>query len=80
MASMANSPVSRSPFAAGVELFEDVPIRSTEPEELAQLLAAHELYVRSDRRSGKRANLEATDLSGRNFSGMKLRRIRMTRA
>ncbi len=77
---MANSPVPRSPFAAGIDPFDDTPIRSVEPEELAQILAAHELYVRSDRRSGNRADLRATNLSGRNFSGMKLRRIRMNRA
>ena len=80
MASMADSVRPRSPFAANIELFDDTPIRSVAPEELARILKAHEIYLDSDRRSGRRANLDSTDLSGQSFSGMKLRRVRMSRA
>ena len=77
---MAEAERPRSPFAANIEFLDDAPIRSVTPEELARILAAHDLYVTSNRQSGKRAQLELTALSGQSFVGMKLRRIRMYRA
>ena len=77
---MADPALPRSPFAANIDLSDEAPIRSVAPDELVRILKEHELYVETDRRSGKRANLNSTDLSGRSFSGMKLRRVRMSRA
>lgn len=77
---MADSTLPRSRFAVTINLSDDAPIRSIAPAELARILQAHELYVDSKQRSGKRANLDSTDLAGKTFAGMKLWRIRMRRA
>ncbi len=58
----------------------DDRLRTITAEELALILEAHELYVASNKQSGRQANLDATDLSGRSFVGKKLWRIRMRRA
>ena len=50
------------------------------PEELTRALKAHEVYVETGQSSGQRANLDATDLAGKSFAGMKLWHIRMQRA
>jgi len=46
-------------------------------EELEQILTAHRLYLETNRKQGTRANLSATDLTGRDFSGKVLRRIKL---
>ncbi len=73
---MADSTLPRSPFAGTIDFDDGAPMRSIAPEELAWTLQAHELYVESNQRSGKRANLDSTDLVGKSFAGMKLWRIR----
>ena len=50
------------------------------PEELTRALKAHEVYVETGQRSGQRAYLDANNLSGKSFAGMKLWHIRMQRA
>ena len=77
---MADTTLPRSPFAGAVDFYDGAPLRSIAPEALARTLRAHELYVESEQRSGRRANLDATDLVGKSFAGMKLWRIRMQRA
>jgi hypothetical protein len=77
---MAESTPPRSPFARAFDFDDDAPMRSIAPDELARTLQAHELYVESEQRSGKRANLHSTDLVGKSFAGLKLWRIRMQRA
>ncbi len=77
---MTDSTLPRSPFAGTIDSHDGAPMRSIAPEELAWTLQAHELYVESKRRSGKRANLDSTDLVGKTFAGMKLCHIRMQRA
>jgi len=57
---MADSALPRSPFAGTINFYDGAPIRSISPEELARTLQAHELYVESNQRSGKRANLDST--------------------
>ncbi len=77
---MADSTRLGSPFARTINFHDDAPIQSIAPEALARTLQAHELYVESKQRSGKRANLDSTDLVGKSFAGMKLWHIRMQRA
>ncbi len=77
---MADPTLPRSPFAGTINFYDDAPIRSIAPEELARTLQAHALYVDSKQRTGKRANLDSTDLAGKSFAGMKLWHIRMQRA
>ncbi len=77
---MADSTLPRSPFAETIDVHDGAPMRSIAPEELARTLQAHQLYVVSEQRSGKRANLDSTDLVGKTFAGMKLWHIRMQRA
>ena len=74
---MADSTLPRSPFAGTIDFHDGAPIRSIAPEQLARILQAHALYVESKQRSGKRANLDSTDLVGKSFAGMKLWHIRM---
>ena len=77
---MSDSPLPRSPFAGTIDFSDDTPVHPIDPDELARALQAHELYVETGQRSGQRANLDATDLAGKSFAGMKLWRIRMRRA
>jgi len=77
---MADSSLPRSPFAGAIDFDDGTPIRSIASEALARTLQAHELYVDSQQRSGKRANLDSTDLAGKSFAGRKLWHIRMQRA
>ena len=74
---MVHSTQPRSPFAGTDNFYDGAPIRSIAPEELARTLQAHELYVQSKQRSGKRASLDSTDLVGKSFAGMTLWHIRM---
>jgi hypothetical protein len=55
-------------------------LRTVSPEELAQILSAHFLYLETGRKRGKRGNLSATDLAGHDFSGGNLRRIKLDHA
>src|SRR5260221_10775353 len=49
-------------------------------DEIEQILAAHWLYLESERRQGCRANFGSADLTGVDFSGLNLRRVKMDRA
>ena len=62
---MADLTLPRSPFAGNIDFPDDAPVRSVAPEKLSQILREHELYVVSEQRSGKRANLDSTDLTGK---------------
>ena len=77
---MPNSDIPRSPFAGMVDFSVRSAIRALSPGELEQRLAAHRLYLQTERRQGRRANFASTDLSGLDFSGLDLRRIKMDRA
>src|SRR5260370_32949410 len=77
---MPNSDRPRSPFAGMVDFSVWPAIRSLSPGEVEQRLAAHRLYLQTERRQGRRANLASTDLFGLDFYGLDLRRIKMDRA
>ena len=55
---MTDSSLPRSPFAGPIDFDDGAPLRPIAPEALARTLQAHELYVESKQRSGKRANLD----------------------
>src|SRR5947208_2121117 len=76
---MPNSDRPPSPLAGMVD-FVRPAIRALSPGEVEQKLAAHRLYLQTERRQGRRANFSSTDLSGLDFSGLDLRRIKMDRA
>ena len=66
---MPNSDRPRSPFAGMVDFSIRPDIRALSPGEVEQRLAAHRLYLQTDRRQGRRANFSSTDLSGLDFFG-----------
>ncbi|MCH8111325.1 MAG: pentapeptide repeat-containing protein [Proteobacteria bacterium] len=80
MAIMVDADRPRPLFGANIDPLAGTPMRSVAAEELARILKAHELYVETGGRAGKRADLRSTELSGLDFSGMKLRRVQMSHA
>jgi hypothetical protein len=50
------------------------------PDEVEQMLASHRLYLDTEYHEGHRANFSSADLTGRDFSGLNLRGIKMDRA
>src|SRR5688500_14954300 len=48
--------------------------------ELARVLAAHRIYLETERSGGRRADLRGFDLSSMDFTGSDLRRARLARA
>ena len=56
------------------------PVRVLSPDEIEQMLAEHQLYLETEYHQGHRANFASADLTGRDFSGLNLRGIKMDRA
>src|SRR6202022_3234845 len=56
------------------------PVRVLSPDEIERLLAEHRLYLATEYHEGHRANFASVDLTGRDFSGLNLRGIKMDRA
>src|SRR5438045_4917978 len=77
---MADSDRPRSPFAGMADFAARTPVRVLSPDEIEQMLASHRLYVETEYHEGHRANFSSADLTGRDFSGLKLRGIKMDRA
>ena len=50
------------------------------PDEIEQMLVSHLLYLDTEYHEGHRANFSSADLTGRDFSGLNLRGIKMDRA
>jgi uncharacterized protein YjbI with pentapeptide repeats len=48
--------------------------------EIEQMLASHRLYLETEYHEGHRANFASADLTGRDFSGLNLRGVKMDRA
>src|SRR5260370_23230668 len=74
---MAESERPRSPFAGKLDFSARAPRRVLSPDEIGRILAAHRLYVETERRQGRRADLASADLSGMDFSALNLRRAEM---
>ena len=77
---MASSDRPRFPFAGMTDLSAREPVRVLSAEEIEQMLALHVLYLETEYREGHRANFASVDLTGRDFSGLNLRGIKMDRA
>ena len=77
---MADSDRPQSPFAAMPDLSARAPLRVLSPGEIEKMLDLHRLYLETEYHEGHRANFSSADLSGRDFSGLNLRGIRMDRA
>src|ERR1700736_741971 len=70
----------QSPFAGMADLCVRTPLRVLSPDEIERLLAEHRLYLDTEYHEGHRANFASADLTGRDFSGLNLRGIKMDRA
>src|SRR5437763_8424789 len=77
---MEDSDRPRSPFAGMADFSARTPVRVLSTDEIEQILASHRLYVETEYHEGHRANFSSADLTGRDFSGLKLRGIKMDRA
>jgi hypothetical protein len=56
------------------------PVRALSPDEIEQMLASHELYLKTEYHEGHRANFSSADLTGRDFTGLGLCGIKIDRA
>ena len=77
---MADSERPHSPFAGKLEFAARAPVRVLPLDEIEHMLAAHRLYLETERRQGSRADFGSAGLSGHDFSGLNMRRIKMDRA
>src|SRR5947209_1212427 len=77
---MSDSDRPRSPFAGMADFSARTPVRELSPDEIEQMLASHRLYLATEYHEGHRANLSSADLTGRDFSVLNLRGIKMDRA
>src|ERR1700759_319449 len=77
---MSESERPRSPFAGMADLSARTPLRVLSPDEIERMLASHRLYLATEYHEGHRANFSSADLTGRDFSGLNLRGIKMDRA
>jgi uncharacterized protein YjbI with pentapeptide repeats len=59
------------------DLSARTPVRMLSLDEIERLLAEHWLYLETVYNEGHRAHFSSADLSGRNFSGLNLRGIKM---
>jgi hypothetical protein len=58
------------------DLSARTPVRVLLPVEIERTLAEHQLYLETEYHQGHRANFSSAGLSGRDFSGLNLRRIK----
>src|SRR6266852_3041037 len=77
---MADSDRPHSPFAGKLDFSARTPVRAIPLDEIEQMLAAHRLYVETERRQGSRADFGSAGLSGHDCSVLNLRGVKMYRA
>ena len=77
---MAESDRPQSPLAGMADLSARTPLRILSPDGIERMLAEHRLYLETEYHEGHRANFSSADLTGRNFSGLNLRGVKMDRA
>jgi len=77
---MAEPDRPQSPFAGMADFSARTPVRALSPDEIERMLAEHRLYLETEYHQGHRANFSSADLTGRDFSGLNLRAIKMDRA
>ena len=77
---MAAQDLPASPFAALAESQGEVLVRPITTAALDRILEEHRRYLDTDRKQGARAKLSATDLTGKSFARLNLRRARLDHA
>src|ERR1700749_261778 len=77
---MAEPDRPQSPFAGMADFSARTPVRVLSSDEIERMLAEHRLYLETEYHQGHRANFSSADLTGRDFSGLNLRGIKMDRA
>jgi uncharacterized protein YjbI with pentapeptide repeats len=77
---MTNADAPRSPFAGMADLSARKPVRVLSAEEIEQMVTSHRRYLDTEYHDGHRANFSSVDLTGRDFSELNLRGIKMDRA
>ena len=77
---MTDTDRPRSPFSGQLDFSARPPTRTVLPDDIERQLADHRLYLETEWRQGHRANFAAADLTGRDFSRLNLRGIKMDRA
>src|SRR5260221_13790123 len=77
---MNGSELPRSPFAGLADLSDKRERRVLSRGEIERILAAHLLYLQTERHQGRRADLSAVDLSQMSFAGWNLRRAKLAQA
>src|SRR6201987_3488825 len=77
---MSESERPQSPFAGMADFSARTPLRVLSPDEIERMLAEHRLYLETEYHEGHRANFSSADLTGRDFSRLNLRGIKMDRA
>src|SRR5271165_5219101 len=77
---MSDSDRARSPFAGLADFSARPPVRMLSRDEIEEMLAGHRLYLETEYHQGHRANFASADLSGRDFSALNLRGVKMDRA
>src|ERR1700682_388139 len=75
--SMSESDRPRSPSAGMADLSARAPLRVHSPNEIERMLTEHRLYLETEYHQGHRANFSSDDLTGRDFSGLNLRGVKM---
>src|SRR5438128_3145576 len=77
---MSDTDRPRSPFAGLADFSARPPVRMLSRDEIERMLGEHRLYLETEYHEGHRANFSSADLTGRDFSGLNLRGIKMDRA
>jgi uncharacterized protein YjbI with pentapeptide repeats len=77
---MSDAEGPRSPFAGMPDFSARTPVRVLSLDLIEQMLAEHQLYLETEYHQGHRANFASADLTGRDFSSLNLRGIKMDRA
>src|ERR1700736_769645 len=77
---MSDSDRPQSPFAGMADFSVRTPLRVLSPDEMERMPAEPRLYLETEYHQGPRANFSSADLTGRDFSGLNLRGIKMDRA
>src|ERR1700719_2193932 len=70
----------QSPFAGMADFSARTPLRVLLSDEIERMLAEHRRSLETEYPEGHRANFSSADLTGRDFSGLNLRGIKMDRA
>ena len=67
---MSDAERPRSPFAGMPDFSAWTPVRVLSLDLIEQMLAEHQLYLKTEYHQGHRANFASADLTGRDFSGL----------